>query len=676
VDAAPDQGSLPSRSFTLRIRRLLAPVADRVAGTAFEGVAYRGWEILSRALPHGRDEAATNADYDELTVSVMRRVLGAESNGVDVGAHRGTMLRHLITSAPRGRHFAFEPLPTFAAGLRRRFRGVDVREVALSDAPGVAVFHHVVTNPSYSGLSRRRYPNEGEEASVREISVRTARLDDEIPQDVPVHLLKIDVEGGEAAVVRGARSILRRWRPVVVFEHGWDDGRRPDSDTTGSLWEELVGARLGVYGLATWLADGPPLSREGFEDALAKGEYYFLAAPTGPAGAGSTPTGSTEDVSVPAGCVRASQSPGTTPVRVLLVDGSERGGITRYTQCLRKALESEGAVVDLCAPDGLADRGLSLPGLRWGPDVSSMSRTRIYAMRLAELVPSGLALGRALLRSRPDLVHFQTEVVPGFDHLALQAISRRLPVVVTAHDPVPLETVSLRSSRRQARRWRAADAVIVHAEEQRSVVRHSAPSAFVHVVPVDLPLGGRAVPPEEARERLGLVAAPTALLLGLIRPYKGLALLAEAWPSVVEEVPGARLAVVGETYPSPELAHLEGLRGVEVHSTFLAEEELDCWAAAADVLVLPYERGAHSGILHRALAAGTPVLASPCLAEEVERTHAGRVVCLDPRAWSRELVACLSGSPPPPPPPLPPDTGRATAAGTLEVYRSVLRHRA
>jgi FkbM family methyltransferase len=656
---------------TLRLRRLLAPVADRVAGTAFEGVAYRGWEVLSRALPHGTDEAAINAGYDRLTVSVMRRVLGAESNAIDVGAHRGTMLRHMIVLAPRGRHFAFEPLPTFAAGLRRRFPGVDVREVALSDTPGEAVFHHVVTNPSYSGLSRRRYPNEGEEASVREISVRTARLDDEIPKDLPVHLLKIDVEGAEATVVRGARSILRRCRPVVVFEHGWDDGRRPETDTTGSLWEELVGAGLGVYQLAAWLDDGAPLSREGFEEALSKGDYYFLAAPAGPA-TSAAPAGSGEETSGLAASVRDSRSHRTRPLKVLIVDGSERGGISRYTQCLRKALESEGAVVDLCAPYGLADKGLDIPALRWGPEVSSMSRRSIYAMRLAELGPSALALGRALVRSRPDLVHFQTEVVPGFDHLALRAVSWRLPVVVTAHDPVPLE-VTARAPGRQAARWRAADAVIVHADEQRSVVRRGVPSASVHVVPVDLPLGGPAVPPALARERLGLAAAPTALLLGLIRPYKGLALLAEAWPAVVEEVPDARLAVVGEAYPSPELDRLSGLRGVEVRSGFLEEEELDCWAAAADVLVLPYDRGAHSGILHRAVAACTPVLASPCLAEEVGRMQAGRVVPLDPRAWSREMVSCLSGNPPPIPPP--PDAGRATAAGTLEVYRSVLRRR-
>jgi glycosyltransferase involved in cell wall biosynthesis len=356
------------------------------------------------------------------------------------------------------------------------------------------------------------------------------------------------------------------------------------------------------------------------------------------------------------------------------VDGSDRGGIARYTQCLRKALESEGVAVELCAPDGLADSGLSLPGLRWGPDVSSMSRTSIYAMRLAELGPSVLALARAVLRSRPDVVHFQTEVVPGLDHLALRIISRRVPVVVTAHDPVPLEG-SERASRRQAKRWRAADTIIVHAEEQRAIVKYSVPSASVHVVPATLNVGGLVVSRTEAREHLGLADVPTALLLGLIRPYKGLALLAEAWPSVIISVPRAKLAVIGEAYPSPDLSRLERLAGVEVRAGFLEEGELDWWAAAADVLVLPYDRGAHSGILHRALAAGTPVLASPPLAEEVQRTQAGRVIALDPAAWSRELVACLSGSPPPAPPPPPPDAGRAMATGTLDVYRSVLRHR-
>jgi glycosyltransferase involved in cell wall biosynthesis len=353
---------------------------------------------------------------------------------------------------------------------------------------------------------------------------------------------------------------------------------------------------------------------------------------------------------------------------VLLVDVSDRGGIERYTDRLRRALEAEGAWVARAGPAGVGDPGLELAGRRWGPDVGGGARLLVLGHRLAEIGPSAVTFGRAVWRAKCEVVHVQSEVVPRFDHLALGAVSRRIPVVVTAHDPEPLEG-GPRALEGQARRWRAADAVIIHGEAQRRVVEAEAPGVPVFVVPVDLALGGPGVPKAEARARLGLGEAPTAVLLGLIRPYKGLDILADAWPEVVGKIPEARLMVVGEPYRCEELDRLERLEGVEVRRGFLGEEEFGWWAAAPDVLVLPYHRGAHSGILHRGVGAGTPVLASPALADEVRRTRAGKVVALDGGAWAAALVEALSGHPPPV---AAAPNGRGTALGTLAVYREVL----
>ncbi len=359
------------------------------------------------------------------------------------------------------------------------------------------------------------------------------------------------------------------------------------------------------------------------------------------------------------------------PLRVLLVDVSDRGGIARYTACLRSALRGEGVTVSLAGPTGLADPGLTLAEHRWGPDVTGGARVRVLGRRAAEIGPSALSLVRVVWRARADVVHLQTEVVPRFDHVVLRAIARRVPVVVTAHDPEPLDG-GARALERQARRWRAADAVIIHGEEPRRLVETCAPGVPVIVVPVDLALGGPAVPRAEARARLGLDDAPTALLLGLIRPYKGLDLLAQVWPAVKARVPAARLLLVGEPYRCESLDRLEHMDGVEVRKGFVDEDRFDCWAAAPDVLVLPYQHGSHSGVLHRGVAAGTPVLASPSLADEVHRTGAGLVVPLDPAAWADAMVAALTGHPPPVPP-VP--TGRGTAMATVAVYRRVMEAR-
>jgi glycosyltransferase involved in cell wall biosynthesis len=367
-----------------------------------------------------------------------------------------------------------------------------------------------------------------------------------------------------------------------------------------------------------------------------------------------------------------SPSPGRSALRVLLVDASDRGGIARYTRCLREALQDEHVEVALAAPAGVGDADLVLRGPRWGPDVARMGKARLYALRLTELGPTALAFTRAVARARAGVVHVQTEVVPGLDAAVLRRISRRVPVVLTIHDPVPLEG-GARAAADQARRWRAADALIIHGEEPRCFVEASAPGVPVHVVPVDLPLGGPALPRHEARAQLGLDDVPTALLLGQVRPYKGIGLLAQAWPRVAAALPTARLLVVGQAYESADLALLEASPGVEVRRGFVPEDDLDLWAAAADVLVLPYAVGSHSGVLHRGLSAGTPVLASPPLAEEVHRTGAGSVVPLDTAVWTEALVRAL-GDHPLPRPAAP--TGRGTARGTLEVYRQVLERRA
>jgi glycosyltransferase involved in cell wall biosynthesis len=397
---------------------------------------------------------------------------------------------------------------------------------------------------------------------------------------------------------------------------------------------------------------------------------------------------------------RRAPSAAADALHVLLVDVSDRGGIARYTDCLGDALRAEGVTVSLAAPEGRSDRGLALARRRWGPEVTGWARQRLRARRLAEIVPSALLLGRAVVRAHPDVVHMQTEIVPPFDDLAVRAVARRVPVVVTAHDPEPLDGGE-RTLDRQARRWRSADAVIIHGEGQRELVERRAPGVPVHVVPVDLPLGGPALDApapgapapgggapgdpasgggassrDEARRTLGLDGAPTALLLGLLRPYKGIDLLAESWPAVVARVPGARLLLVGEPYDCEEMDRLLRVPGVELRAGFIAEGDLNRWAAAADVMVLPYHRGSHSGILHRALAVSTPVLASPSLADEVARTGAGRVVEMDGAAWADALVAALTGPAPPAPPAPPLLTGRSTALGTVAVYRDVLQRRA
>lgn len=150
-------------------------------------------------------------------------VLAALSPGevaVDAGAHKGAYTYWMRRAVgERGRVFAFEPQPRLAAYLMRvnaamRWANVSVRECALSDAAGSATLHVPRLGSSQGASLSEGAPGQGEEA----VLVRLATLDAELQGAGRVALLKVDVEGHELAVFRGAAGILARDAPVVLFE--------------------------------------------------------------------------------------------------------------------------------------------------------------------------------------------------------------------------------------------------------------------------------------------------------------------------------------------------------------------------------------------------------------------------------------------------------------------------
>ena len=199
--------------------------------------------------------------------------LDSDGNGIDVGAHEGAVLREMVRLAPGGRHLGFEPIPEFRARLEAEFAStpnVQIHGTALSDAAGETTFHHVLTAPGFSGLKRREMAA-GEE--VREITVETARLDDVLPDGFAPSLLKIDVEGAELLVLRGAAEAVARHRPMVIFEHGVGGFERY-GDAPGDLHDLLVkDCGLRIFDLA---GDGP-YSRDQFEDVFTKPIWNFVA---------------------------------------------------------------------------------------------------------------------------------------------------------------------------------------------------------------------------------------------------------------------------------------------------------------------------------------------------------------------------------------------------------------
>ena len=56
--------------------------------------------------------------------------------------------------------------------------------------------------------------------NIHKIKIKTTTLDEELINEKRVDLIKIDVEGGEFAVLKGSEKIINKFHPVIIFEHG------------------------------------------------------------------------------------------------------------------------------------------------------------------------------------------------------------------------------------------------------------------------------------------------------------------------------------------------------------------------------------------------------------------------------------------------------------------------
>jgi FkbM family methyltransferase len=227
------------------------------ASTA-EAVHVDGHGMLPSEVYRVREGLRDRQDFEAMRI-LFTAGLATDSNCVDVGASRGTILREMLRRAPEGRHIAYEPIPDVCTGLAARYPQVDVRQAALSSRPGERTFVHLPQREGYSHLLRDT--DEQPEPSAELISVRVDTLDGELPDDYAPTLIKIDVEGEELEVLRGAREALATFRPIVIFEHG--AGRPDDSKELFDLLSQRTGLRL--YDI-----DGNgPLGRREFLEVIA-----------------------------------------------------------------------------------------------------------------------------------------------------------------------------------------------------------------------------------------------------------------------------------------------------------------------------------------------------------------------------------------------------------------------
>lgn len=220
-----------------------------------------------------------NERIDRLTKRVIREICTSKSICIDVGAHDGKILKMMIEAAPGGLHYAFEPIPDLFKLLKRKFSSAaSVFPLAVSDTKGDASFNLVLTDMAYSGLKKGGYDKKEKDTTI---TVETDLLDNVIPSGKKIDIIKMDVEGGELLVMKGAVNLIQQSKPVILFEFG-KAGALAYGNDEHTMYQFITNQlKYSIYTLPDWLHNKPKLSEQQFSNYYNSGTvFFFLAAPS------------------------------------------------------------------------------------------------------------------------------------------------------------------------------------------------------------------------------------------------------------------------------------------------------------------------------------------------------------------------------------------------------------
>lgn len=251
----------------------------------------------------------------------------------------------------------------------------------------------------------------------------------------------------------------------------------------------------------------------------------------------------------------------------------------------------------------------------------------------------------AMIKFIPDLVHIQHEfglfgeqrgmnVIP----LSYKFKLSQIPIVITLHtvsDKYDYEEKIIEKALVEI-----ADTIIVHEEYQRELIEgRLGPQDKINVVPH----GVRKIKPvSKAKEKLGLGDKKIVLLIGYFRRQKNFERVVRVFPKVAEKVDDVLLLIASGARRQEDIAYqdefLEFVANSKVKDKIkvllgpFSHQKFDLILSAADVTVLPYLRGAQSGILAHCLAFARPTIVSSdvrAMVDIVQETRSGFVIRTD-----------------------------------------------
>jgi glycosyltransferase involved in cell wall biosynthesis len=303
-----------------------------------------------------------------------------------------------------------------------------------------------------------------------------------------------------------------------------------------------------------------------------------------------------------------------------------------YDRALAAALARAGAEVELLTSRFLHGPVPAAEGYRIEEAFYRRSAARgleapaRLPFKAAEHLPDMLRFRRR--DADAGVVHYQWLTIPGLD---ARLLPKQRPRAMTAHYILPPQP-SRRQLRSARRVFGAMDAVVAHSEHGAARLRHEVgiDPAKVRVIPHGAFDYLTRLPAEKPLPaELEGAEGPVVLCFGLLRPYKGIENLIDAYART-NDASGGELWIVGnprmDVEPLRRQARESGRR-IRFLTRFVGEAEIPAIFRRADLVALPYLDAEHSGVLYTALAFGKPLLLTTVGGfPEMAETGAARLV--------------------------------------------------
>jgi FkbM family methyltransferase len=194
------------------VRRIILQIADPACQMNIRGRVL--WMPFSHVLPFITHESL----YDELLPRISNFIRASRGFvcGIDVGANIGDTISPCLTEGgkDKDRFLAIEPTPLFFRYLKKN----------LERFPNVWLLQTLCDSKDSPG-AYRTVPTRGtaayEESNSKGSIIRASKLDsilEQFPQFADCNFFKIDTDGYDFRVIRGASELIVRTKPVILFE--------------------------------------------------------------------------------------------------------------------------------------------------------------------------------------------------------------------------------------------------------------------------------------------------------------------------------------------------------------------------------------------------------------------------------------------------------------------------